>query len=166
MSKSQVAIIIGSKSDEKYLEETVKILKRLDISYVVKVSSAHRSPQLLEKIIDELEETKIIIAAAGYAAHLAGFIASRVIKPIIGVPLPTSELTGIDSLLSTLQMPKGVPVATMAIGETGMANAAWLASQILAISDPNLREKIKDIRKETADKILSLSQAMEKKWSQ
>ncbi|MBI4655657.1 MAG: 5-(carboxyamino)imidazole ribonucleotide mutase, partial [Elusimicrobia bacterium] len=134
MNKPRVAILMGSKSDFPVMKEAEQILKELGIECAVLVASAHRAPNYLKKIIETCENhgTKVFIAGAGGAAHLAGVIASHTAKPVIGVPL-LSKLSGIDSLLSTLQMPKEAPVATVAIDNA--ANAALLAAQILAVSD-------------------------------
>ena len=145
-----VAIFIGSISDREKMIPCVEILEKLGISYKFHVTSAHRTPDRTENLIRELEERgcKVFICAAGLAAHLAGAVAARTIRPVIGVPINASSLGGMDSLLSTVQMPPGYPVATLAIDKVGAKNAAYLAAQILAIYDFELEKKLKELRKE------------------
>ncbi len=141
--KPQVGILMGSDSDSLVMEETGKILNQFGITYEMKILSAHRSPQLVTEYATAAEENgmKVLICGAGGAAHLAGVAAAHTILPVIGVPLD-SALGGVDSFVSTLQMPAGVPVATVAIGKSGAKNAAYLAIEILALSDVKLREKL------------------------
>lgn len=148
----KVAIIMGSKSDLETMKQSSDILKEFDIKHSISVLSAHRSPNCLREFIKKAEKNgiSVYIAGAGGAAHLAGVIASHTTKPVIGVPL-SSKLSGLDSLLSIVQMPKEVPVATVAID--GAANAALLAVQILAVSDNKLAEKLKKRKKELEKKI-------------
>ncbi len=143
-----VLVILGSKSDKRFGDLACKTLEELGIPYELRISSAHRNPTETAKIVDGVEKKgfKVIIAMAGYAAHLPGFIASRTTLPVIGVPLDTSPLKGIDSLLSIVQMPSGIPVATVGIGEAGAKNAAILAAQILSIEDEELKKKLKGMR--------------------
>jgi len=142
-----IGIIMGSESDRPVLEDTVKQLKEFDIEYEMIVSSAHRNPEVTATWAKEAENKfKVIIAAAGKAAHLPGVVAGHTILPVIGIPIKTSDLGGMDSLLSIVQMPKGVPVATVAIN--GAKNAAILAAQICALSDTNLAEKLKDFKEQ------------------
>lgn len=140
-----VGIVMGSVSDWPSLEPAAALLQEWGISVEVSVASAHRSPHKAQAYAREAagRGLKIIIAAAGAAAHLAGVLAAESTLPVIGVPIPSSSLQGLDSLLSTVQMPAGVPVATMALGSAGAKNAALLAAQILALSDPGLQEKLK-----------------------
>ena len=149
----KVAIIMGSISDKETMEKAAETLKELDISYEMKVFSAHRTPELLFEYISYLEKNnfKVIIAGAGGAAHLAGVIAAKTILPVIGVPIETKALGGLDSLLSMVQMPGGIPVATVGIGNA--KNAGLMAAHILAIEDSKIRERIKDYRKAMAQKI-------------
>ena len=149
----KVAIIMGSISDKEIMEKAAEILKEMNISYEMKVLSAHRTPDLLFEYISYLDKNdfKVIIAGAGGAAHLAGVIASRTLLPVIGVPIETKALGGLDSLLSTVQMPGGIPVATVGIGNA--KNAGLLASHILAIENTKIREKLKEYRKAMARKI-------------
>jgi len=149
----KVAIIMGSISDKEIMEKAAEILKEMNISYEMKVLSAHRTPDLLFEYISYLDKNdfKVIIAGAGGAAHLAGVIASRTLLPVIGVPIETKALGGLDSLLSTVQMPGGIPVATVGIGNA--KNAGLLAAHILAIENTKIREKLKEYRKAMAQKI-------------
>ncbi|WP_461833848.1 5-(carboxyamino)imidazole ribonucleotide mutase [Desulfothermus sp.] len=145
-----VAIFIGSISDKEKMVPCVEVLEKLGISYKFHVTSAHRTPDRTENLIKDLEEKgcKVFICAAGLAAHLAGAVAARTIRPVIGVPINASSLGGMDSLLSTVQMPPGYPVATVAIDKVGARNAAYLAAQILAIYDFELEKKLKELREE------------------
>src|ERR1700722_5320116 len=138
-----VAVIMGSKSDWETMRNATETLAKFGISYEAKVLSAHRSPQLTAEYATTAEERglEIIIAAAGGAAHLAGVIAAHTILPVLGVPMESQSLKGLDSLLSTVQMPAGIPVGTLAIGKPGAVNAALLAIAILGNSRPELREK-------------------------
>ena len=147
--KPQVSVIMGSDSDLDVMKETMHLLRKFGIPYEVKILSAHRSPEMTSLFAKKAEKKgiKIIIAGAGQAAHLAGVVASHTILPVIGVPMETKALKGIDSLLSTVQMPSGIPVATLAIGKAGAKNAAILAAQILGINNPALRKKLKALKK-------------------
>ena len=149
----KVAIIMGSISDINTMEKASEVLNELGISYEMKVLSAHRTPDLLLEYIAQVEEKgfKVIIAGAGGAAHLPGVIASRTLLPVIGVPIETKVLGGLDSLLSIVQMPGGIPVATMGIGNA--KNAGLMAAHILAIENSKIRERLKDYRKDMAQKI-------------
>lgn len=141
-----VGIVMGSASDWPSLEPAAELLTEWGIGVEVSVASAHRSPHRAQAYAREAADRglKVIIAAAGAAAHLAGVLAAETTLPVIGVPLPSSSLQGLDSLLSTVQMPAGVPVATMALGSAGARNAALFAVQILAVSDSGLQEKLKE----------------------
>ncbi len=154
MSKAQVSILMGSDSDFDIMKNAVDILKQFEVAHSVRVLSAHRSPaDLAEHVRNSSSHgVKVFIAAAGGAAHLAGAVAAHTTHPVLGVPI-TSVLNGLDSLLSTVQMPKGVPVGTLAIGEAGAANAAILAVQILALSDPGLAKALKDFKVSQAEKV-------------
>ena len=151
----QVAIVMGSKSDWESMKNAADTLKALGIPYEARVLSAHRAPQELHTWLAGLDARgcKAVIAGAGGAAHLAGVCASQVVLPVIGVPMLTKSLGGMDSLLSTVQMPKGVPVATVAIGDGGAANAAFLAAQILATSDAKLADTLRKRRADEQAKI-------------
>lgn len=155
MLKPKVLIVMGSLSDSKIMEEAAKILDEFGVAYNLTVASAHRAPEKVVKLGREAagQGVQVIIAGAGYAAHLAGVLAAHTTLPVIGVPLEGSALAGVDSLLSTAQMPAGVPVATVAIGKAGAKNAALLAVQILALSDKKLVEKLIRHKQELADKV-------------
>lgn len=144
MNTKKILIIMGSSSDEKFMLECTKILDSFSVSYDMVVSSAHRTPDKTRRLAIKAKEKgySVIIAGAGGAAHLAGVVASETVLPVIGVPLPSSYLSGIDALLSTVQMPSGIPVATVAIGEAGAKNAALLAIEILALQDNSLHKKL------------------------
>lgn len=155
MSSPQVAIIIGSVSDRPLIEEAVTLLKQFDIGYWLRVASAHRSPAFLRQVIQKAEKAgvRVFIAVAGGAAHLAGVIASETLLPVIGVPVETKLSGGLDSLLSMVQMPGGVPVGTMAVGRTGALNAVLYALAILGLQDKRLRKKIGNYRRELEEKV-------------
>lgn len=144
MSKIQVGLIMGSQSDWSTMREAADILSELNITFEKKIVSAHRTPDRLWTYGESAEQRglKVIIAGAGGAAHLPGMIASKTNLPVVGVPVTTSSLNGIDSLYSILQMPRGYPVATMAIGAQGAKNGGLLAAQIIALSDPKLNESL------------------------
>lgn len=151
----EIAIFIGSDSDYEFTKEALEILKRFQVSFSLEVTSAHRSPERTVNLIRSSEKAgaKVFIAVAGKAAHLAGFVAAHTVRPVIGVPVRSSGLNGFDALLSTVQMPKGVPVATMGLGKSGAANAVLLAVQILSIHNSSLEEKMREYRKEVASKV-------------
>lgn len=151
----RVGVIMGSDSDLPVMEETLKILKKFDIPYEVTVASAHRTPSRAEIFAKSARKKGmgVIIAGAGHAAHLAGVLAAHTTLPVLGVPIDSSALQGLDSLLSTVQMPPGVPVATLAIGKPGAVNAGVLAAQILAVSDCELAAKLDQYKKDMADKV-------------
>jgi len=144
MSDIQVGLIMGSQSDWSTMKEAADILSELDITYENKIISAHRTPDRLWSYGDAADQRglKVIIAGAGGAAHLPGMIASKTNLPVVGIPVTTSTLNGIDSLYSILQMPRGYPVATMAIGAQGAKNGGLLAAQIIALSDPELNKRL------------------------
>lgn len=146
-----VGIIVGSKSDLSYVEKAKEILEEFGIGYEVVVASAHRTPEKVRKYVKEAESKgiKVLIAGAGLSAHLPGVCAAHTTLPVIGVPIPAGPLNGIDALLSIVQMPKGIPVATVGIGN--MANAVYLALSILALSNPEIKEKLKNYRKKLAE---------------
>ena len=137
---AQVAIFIGSASDEPVIAPFAEVLRKLGVSYRFTVTSAHRTPERTEALVRELEAEgcRVFICAAGMAAHLAGAVAARTLKPVIGIPVSGAAMGGMDALLSTVQMPPGFPVATVALDKAGARNAAWLAAQILALTDPGL----------------------------
>ena len=153
--KPLVGIVMGSSSDIEIMEEAAKVLKEFGIPYEMTIASAHRSPKRTTEYAKSAVERglEIIIAGAGSAAHLAGVIASETILPIIGVPIDSSPLRGLDSLLSTVQMPAGIPVATMAIGKAGARNAGIFAAEILATKHPEILEKLINYRRRMAENI-------------
>lgn len=157
--KPQVCIVMGSKSDLPTMEKAIDMLKEFDVAYEVRVLSAHRTPNETLALSEEAKARgiKVFIAGAGGAAHLAGVIASSTTLPVIGVPIQTSALGGLDSLLSIVQMPQGVPVATTAIGNAGAKNAAILAVQMIALSDEALAQKLADFKKEQAENVVKNS---------
>jgi phosphoribosylaminoimidazole carboxylase PurE protein len=150
-----IAIFIGSDSDYEVIKGALEVLKKFQVSFSLEVTSAHRSPKRTLKLISDAEKegARVFIAVAGKAAHLAGFVASHTVLPVIGVPVEASSLNGLDALLSTVQMPKGVPVATMGLGKSGAVNAALLAIQILSLKDASLAEKMKEYRREMASQV-------------
>lgn len=153
--------MMGSDSDLPIMKETAKMLKSFGIKYEIKILSAHRTPEAVRKYVKNSEQKgfKLFIAGAGGAAHLPGVIASFTTLPVIGVPLG-SELKGLDSLFSIVQMPKGVPVATMAIGKAGAINAAILAAEILAISDKKIKNNLTKFRQKMAKDVLAKSTSL------
>jgi len=155
VNQPKVAIVLGSDSDYPVIQDMIKILKDFGIEHEWTVSSAHRSPERTHRYAAALEERgiQVVIACAGAAAHLAGVIASQTILPVIGVPIDSSPLNGLDALLSTSMMPAGVPVATMGIGKSGASNAAVLAAQILARNDPKLADRLRQYKKQLADRV-------------
>ena len=148
----KVAVLIGSDSDFEVAQESLKILKDFELPFFLEVTSAHRTPQRTLKLIKDFEQkgVEIFIAMAGKAAHLAGFVAAHTLKPVIGVPIKGRALSGLDSLLSTVQMPRGVPVAAVGLGKSGAANAALLAVQMLALNDESLTNRLQDYRQKMA----------------
>jgi len=160
---SDVAIIMGSISDLKIMQSTVDVLKELNVSYEIKVISAHRTPQEMLDFAKSAKSNgfKVIVAGAGGAAHLPGMIASSTILPVIGVPVPSKYLKGMDSLLSIVQMPAGVPVATVSIGEAGAKNAAILATKICALNNENYAISLSDYVKAMHDKSMESGKNLE-----
>lgn len=154
---------MGSKSDYEVMSECLKVLDNFGVRYEVLISSAHRSPQRTHDYIKDAESrgVQVFIGAAGMAAHLAGAIISQTTKPVIGVPLKGGILDGLDALLSTLQMPSSMPVATMAVGKAGAINAAYLATQILSLNDENLAQKLLQDRLEKQEKVAQDSASIE-----
>ncbi len=157
MDHPLVAVIMGSRSDMETMGHAVELLKDLEIPHEVAVVSAHRTPDRMFEYAASARERgiEVIIAGAGGAAHLPGMTAAKTTLPVIGVPVPASHLNGLDSLLSIVQMPKGIPVATVAIGKAGAANAALLAAQILSLKYPGVRERIERHRHELAEAVTS-----------
>ncbi|MSR76889.1 MAG: 5-(carboxyamino)imidazole ribonucleotide mutase [Candidatus Omnitrophica bacterium] len=164
MSQPLVAILMGSDSDLPTMNSAVEILKEFGVSYQLQVLSAHRSPYLVSEYASSASEKgiKVFIAGAGGAAHLAGVVAAHTILPVIGVPIDSSPLNGLDALLATVQMPSGIPVATVAIGKSGAKNAAILAIQILALADENLRKKLLAFKIKLADEVKAKNEKLNK----
>jgi len=163
MDSPFVAVLMGSDSDLPTMQATLGILSKLNIDFEVRITSAHRTPQVTHDYVIDAEERgcKVFIAAAGLAAHLAGAVSALTIKPVIGVPLDAGPLKGMDALLATVQMPGGIPVASVAIGNAGAKNAAWLAAQILAVSDEDLAARLKQARADNADDVISKNAALQ-----
>lgn len=155
----EVGVVMGSTSDWDIMQHAAKILRDFGVNYETLVVSAHRTPNLLFEYAEAAEThgLKVIIAGAGGAAHLPGMLAAKTIVPILGVPVPSKYLKGQDSLYSIVQMPKGIPVGTLAIGEAGAANAALLAVQILALHNPKLAEKLHKFRAEQTTTVLNMN---------
>ncbi len=155
MSNPFVAILMGSDSDLPVLQSTFDVLRRLEIPFEAKITSAHRTPDATRAYVKDADarDCAVFIAAAGLAAHLAGAVSAATLKPVIGIPLDAGPLQGLDALLSTVQMPGGIPVATVAVGTAGAKNAAYLASQILALSDPSLAGRIRAERERNAEEV-------------
>jgi len=161
-STARVLILMGSDSDHPVLQEAEDFLNKTGVPYELRVSSAHRSPERTRRLVAEAEASgvQVFICAAGMAAHLAGVVASETTRPVIGVPIDASPLGGLDALLSTVQMPPGVPVATVAIGKAGARNAAVLACQILALADPDLALRLLSLREELAKTVEAKDEAL------
>ena len=157
-----VGIVMGSDSDWEVMENAASVLGDLSIPYEMTVSSAHRSPERTAEYARSARDRglRVIIAGAGAAAHLAGSIAAGTTLPVIGVPLESGPLKGLDALLATVQMPAGVPVATVAIGKAGARNAAILAAQILSVSDPKIADRLKKFKEEMASKVAAKAEKL------
>ncbi|WP_163100842.1 5-(carboxyamino)imidazole ribonucleotide mutase [Peribacillus alkalitolerans] len=157
-----VGVIMGSISDWETMKHACEVLDQLEIPYEKRVVSAHRTPDLMFEYADSARERgiKVIVAGAGGAAHLPGMVASKTTLPVIGVPVQTKALQGMDSLLSIVQMPGGVPVATVAIGRAGATNAGLLAGQILSIQDDELASRLNELRQETKEKVLESNEQL------
>ena len=161
MEKAKVAVFIGSASDEATVAPCADILKKLGIPFRFTVTSAHRTPERTAELVDSLEAAgcEVFICAAGMAAHLAGAVAARTMKPVIGIPVAASPLGGMDALLATVQMPSGIPVATVALN--GAKNAAWLAAEILALGDEALAAKLEAERTAMAAQIAAKEEKLQ-----
>jgi 5-(carboxyamino)imidazole ribonucleotide mutase len=155
MNKPFVAVLMGSDSDLPVVQVALSVLDDLKIPHEVKITSAHRTPETTHDYVRDADQRgcDVFIAAAGLAAHLAGTVAALTLKPVIGIPLDAGPLNGTDSLLSTVQMPGGIPVATVAIGKAGAKNAGFLAAQILALKDASLAERLAAERRANADSV-------------
>jgi 5-(carboxyamino)imidazole ribonucleotide mutase len=165
MSTPFVAILMGSDSDLPAMQATLDTLDQLQVPYEVKITSAHRTPEATHHYVTDADQRgcAVFIGAAGLAAHLSGVVASLTIKPVIGVPMDGGPLKGQDALLSTVMMPGGIPVATVAIGKAGAKNAAYLAAQILALSDPALAERVKAERTANAQAVIAKDAELQQK---
>jgi phosphoribosylaminoimidazole carboxylase PurE protein len=162
MDKPVVGIVMGSLSDRAVMEEVASVLKELGIPHEMTITSAHRAPDQTREYARMAADRglQVIIAGAGGAAHLAGVIASETTLPVIGVPLDATPLHGIDALLATVQMPAGVPVATMAVGKAGARNASFFAAQVVALTDPGLRKKLQDHKETMARQVATATQKL------
>nr|WP_281167808.1 5-(carboxyamino)imidazole ribonucleotide mutase [Desulfotignum balticum] len=151
----KVGVIMGSDSDFNVMEKALVILKQFDIPYYVTVASAHRTPDQAARLASQAKEdgVQVLICGAGHAAHLAGVIAAHTTLPVLGVPIDSSALQGLDALLATVQMPPGIPVSTMAIGKSGAHNAGIFAAQIIGLSDPTVAKKLVAFKKDMAAKV-------------
>ena len=156
--KSLVAIIMGSDSDWPIMKHAAELLDDFNISYEAQVVSAHRTPDLMFKFAEDAEKKgfQVVIAGAGGAAHLPGMVASKTTLPVLGVPVPSKHLEGHDSLLSIVQMPKGIPVATFAIGEPGSYNAGLFAVSLIAVNNKEVHQKLNEFRKKQVKKVLNM----------
>ncbi len=157
MSKPFVAVLMGSKSDLPVVEKTLDVLRGLDMTYEVKITSAHRTPAATHAYVKDAEARgcQVFICAAGLAAHLAGAVAGITTRPVIGIPIDAGPLKGMDALLATVQMPGGIPVATVAIGSAGAKNAAYLAAQIMAVADEELRTSVRQDRQNNSEAVIA-----------
>lgn len=164
MSKPFVAILMGSDSDLPTMQTTIDVLKKLQVPIEVKITSAHRTPQRTHEYVKDADQRgcAVFIAAAGLAAHLAGTVAGLTVKPVIGVPMEGGPLNGQDALLSTVMMPGGIPVATVAIGKAGAKNAAYLAAQMIALSDDALAQRLTKDREDNAKAIADKDAELQK----
>jgi 5-(carboxyamino)imidazole ribonucleotide mutase len=162
---AQVGIFMGSISDEDKMRPCCDVLDKLGVSYKFTVTSAHRTPRRTEELMAELERSgcQVFICGAGMAAHLAGAVAARSIRPVIGVPLAASPLGGMDALLATVQMPPGYPVATVALDKAGAKNAAWLAAQILGLADESIALKVAEARAKMQEDVEAAAADLEKR---
>lgn len=156
-SKPWVGVIMGSRSDLKYMQAAIDLLRELEVPHEARIVSAHRTPDLMFEYASSAEGRglEVIIAAAGGAAHLPGMVAAKTTLPVLGVPIPATPLDGLDSLLSIVQMPKGVPVGTLAIGEPGAINAALLATAIVSIARADVRQRLREWRQKRTDDVLA-----------
>ncbi len=164
MTKPFVAVLMGSKSDLEVMRATYEVLDNLGVAWETRITSAHRTPDATHRYVKEAEQRgcAVFIAAAGLAAHLAGAVAGLTTKPVIGVPLEGGPLNGRDALLSTVQMPGGIPVACVAIGKAGAKNAGYLAAQILALTDEELAARVRAERDENAAGVMAANEALQK----
>ncbi|MFT6051585.1 MAG: 5-(carboxyamino)imidazole ribonucleotide mutase [Halioglobus sp.] len=162
MSKPFIAIVMGSDSDLPVMQACFDVLNSLDVPFEARITSAHRTPKETKAFVEDADARgcAAFIAAAGMAAHLAGAVAATTVKPVIGIPI-NSSLDGLDALLSTVQMPSGIPVATVAIGKAGAKNAAYLAAQIVAVQDADLANRLRDERASNASQIMAKNESLQ-----
>ena len=160
---SWVAILMGSESDWPVMQSTTAVLNELGVRFEVRVTSAHRTPQATQAYVADAEERDcgVFICAAGMAAHLAGAVAAHTVRPVVGVPIDSGPLQGFDALLSTAQMPGGIPVATVAVGKAGAKNAGYLAAQILSLADADLATRLADDRAANRDKVARQNESVQ-----
>lgn len=165
MGKPFVAVLMGSDSDMKTMQACLDVLNKLQVPHEVKITSAHRTPEATHTYVLDADNRgcAAFIAAAGLAAHLAGAVAGLTLKPVIGVPIDAGPLDGMDALLSTVMMPGGIPVASVAIGKAGAKNAAYLAAQIMALGDADLAKRLRDERDQNARDVLAKDAELQKK---
>ncbi len=165
MSKPFVAVLMGSDSDLQTMQACLDVLNKLEIPHEVKITSAHRTPEATHAYVKDADarDCAAFIAAAGLAAHLAGTVAGLTLKPVIGVPIDSGPLDGMDALLSTVMMPGGIPVASVAIGKAGAKNAAYLAAQIMALSDANLANRLREEREQNARDVQAKDAELQRK---
>jgi 5-(carboxyamino)imidazole ribonucleotide mutase len=167
MSNTFVAVLMGSDSDLGTMQGCLDILGKLDIPFEVHITSAHRTPEATRSYVDDAEQRgcAVFIAAAGMAAHLAGAVAAQTIRPVIGVPIDAGPLKGMDALLSTVQMPGGIPVASVAIGGAGAKNAAYLAAQMLGLADAEVSDRLRADRQASAESVAAKDRALQEQLS-
>ena len=167
MSRLFIAVLMGADADLPKVQVAIDVLTKLDVPIEVKVHSVHRTPDVIHTYVKDADKrgAAVFICCAGMAAHLAGVVASLTVKPVIGVPIDAGPLDGMDALLSTVQMPGGVPVATVAIGKTGAKNAGYLAAQILALNDKELSDRLRMERKASAEAVLAKDAALQNQLS-
>ncbi len=165
MSEQFAVIIMGSDSDLPLVNNTLDVLKGFDIKYEVRVASAHRTPDVVSNYVQDAEKrgASVFICAAGLAAHLAGAVAARTTRPVIGIPVDGGPLNGVDALYSTVMMPGGIPVATVAVGKAGAKNAGYLAAQIMALVDKDLDARVKANRQAAAEEVMAKDAALQAK---
>ena len=156
MSEQFAVIIMGSDSDLPLVKNTLDVLKGFDIKFEVRVASAHRTPDVVSNYVQDAEQrgAAVFICAAGLAAHLAGAVAARTTRPVIGIPVDGGPLNGVDALYSTVMMPGGIPVATVAVGKAGAKNAGYLAAQVMALADKDLDNRVKANRQQAAQEVM------------
>ena len=160
---SWVAILMGSESDWPVMQSTTAVLKDLDLKFEVRVTSAHRTPAATQAYVQDAESRgcQVFICAAGMAAHLAGAVAAHTVRPVIGVPIDSGPLQGFDALLSTAQMPGGIPVATVAVGKAGAKNAGYLAAQILSVASDDIHQRLADDREANREKVAAQNESVQ-----